>query len=72
MDKYVRIVGYQINDIHVTRYLGTVGTVVSYEDKDDGNGTMFLVLIDKFAHLFHEWNIQHISKKEYFKGCLSG
>ena len=72
MDKYVRIIGQQFNDIHVARYLKAVGTVISSEDREDGNGTMFLILINKLTHEFHEWNIEYINKKEYFKGCLSG
>ncbi len=68
--KYIRIIGHIVNDYHVTRFLHAVGIVISSEDKEDGNGRMFSIKIGTVEHLFHEWNIEYITKKEYFKGVL--
>lgn len=70
--KYVQVIDNDFNNYTVISFLGKVGIATCVGDRNDGNGTMFSVKMGATVQEFHEWNIEYITKKKYFKGCLGG
>ena len=71
-NKYVRIIGHDFNNYTVTRFLGKVGIATCVGDQNNGSGSMFSVRMATVTQVFHEWDIERITKKEYFIGVLRG
>lgn len=71
---YIRIVRSDGISAGAERFVGRVGilTAVAKNEEEWGN-LCFVAFPDApMPNMFKEKNIEEISKKEYFKGCLGG
>jgi len=68
--EYIRVLKAPFN--YTGRHANKVGIVANRYDNNDGNGEMVAIIMNNEIHNFHEWHTESITKKEYFKGMLSG
>jgi len=68
-EEYVRIIG-GFADFADNEYIGEVGIVNAYAR--DHAPPLIFVSIGEAHTVFNQANIEYITKKEYFKGCLGG
>ena len=71
---YVRIVRSENMRTSVEEYIGKVGILTSIGADEETCSTLCFVDIPGaiMLNMFNEINVEEISKKEYFKGCLGG
>jgi len=71
---YVRIVRSENMRVSAERFVGKVGIISSVARNEETVGNLYFVDIPGaiMLNMFNEINVEEISKKEYFKGCLGG
>lgn len=68
--EYVRVIS-SLDDT-ANHLVGKVGQVTDKTNADRDGAQIIFVNIDDGEKVFHRFEIEYITKKEYFKGCLGG
>lgn len=68
--EYVRVIS-SLDDT-ANHLIGKVGQVTDKTNAVRAGAQIIFVNIDDSEKVFHHFEIEYITKKEYFKGCLGG